>query len=150
MSTPQPPFKINQPLTQLNVTAQNPIAVNCKTNSGRIVTTVSGGVAPYQYIYNTTGTAPTHTDWATATDSSVKQVSTSGTWYVFVKDQAGCVKQVTLEVAQDPEPQIASVSIDDLCSASGKYTLRVKLTQKRNRYALLPIKRNCTHCRGLD
>ncbi|AEK23545.1 Hypothetical protein Ccan_14290 [Capnocytophaga canimorsus Cc5] len=124
------PFKINQPLTQLNVTAQNPIAVNCKTNSGRIVTTVSGGVAPYQYIYNTTGTAPTHTDWAAATDSSVKQVSTSGTWYVFVKDQAGCVKQVTLEVAQDPEPQIASVSIDDLCSASGKYTLRVKLTQK--------------------
>ncbi|ATA93289.1 hypothetical protein CGC54_02515 [Capnocytophaga canimorsus] len=124
------PFKINQPLTQLNVTAQNPIAVNCKTNSGRIVTTVSGGVAPYQYIYNTTGTAPTHTDWATTTDSSVKQVSTAGTWYVFVKDQAGCVKQVTSDVAQDPAPQIASVSVDDLCSASGKYTLRVKLTQK--------------------
>lgn len=77
---------INPAITTVNVINH----VGCKNgNDGSIVATVSGGVAPYQYLWTPNST----------TTNSIANLP-AGTYVLKVTDQVGCTKDFPIEVTE--------------------------------------------------
>ena len=89
---------------------------NNVTLSGEVTDTGGSGIAAYQY--STSSTTPT-TGWITSSTIPTKVVTSSGTWYLHVKDGAGNTKTSnSIEVKIDTEPPVITKQLSATDSAS--------------------------------
>ena len=106
-----------------SVNVKEPTAISVSTvktdvacfngNTGSVSVTVTGGNAPYTYLWNTGVT--------TSTISNV----TAGTYTVTVKDANGCTKSVTVVVAQPNDILAAIAKTDVKCNGAKDGTATV-------------------------
>lgn len=110
-------------LLDLNVTATK--NDNCNVNAGEIVAFANGGTAPYSFILNTSSTAPAANDplWDSPSTFNVQ----SGSYYVWVKDNNGCIIGDPVNVLLDPSPVI-DLTVLDVCAVEGAFAVDVTLT----------------------
>jgi large repetitive protein len=100
-------------LTQVVITASGipqisaiPAAATCGTNNGTITAFGTGGAAPLQYSINGN----------TYQSGNTFANLTPGTYTVYVKDANGCIRTVTVTVANNPAPTVTAVSTTAVCS----------------------------------
>ncbi|MFV8357692.1 hypothetical protein ACNQGB_16085, partial [Flavobacterium sp. XS1P32] len=110
-------------LLDLNVTATK--NDNCIINAGEIVAIANGGKTPYSFILNTSSTAPAANNplWNSPSTFNVE----SGSYYVWVKDNSGCIIGEPVSVLLDPSPVIA-LKIVNKCVAQGAFEIEVTET----------------------
>ncbi|MFM9007600.1 MAG: PKD domain-containing protein [Bacteroidota bacterium] len=97
--TAQSTVQVNQPAAL--AIPLTPVNANCSgASTGSVSSLVSGGTAPYAYLWNTGGTLP-----------AVSAVP-AGTYTVTVTDANGCTLQNTVVVTQ-PAPVLVQASVTD-------------------------------------
>lgn len=109
---------LTEAYTALTITSA-PVNSNCGQANGSVCATVSGGLAPYTYIWN---------------DSAVTQLSCAnslraGTYSVDVKDANGCVKTHVANINDISGPTVNITSHTDLlCFGLKNATANVNIT----------------------
>lgn len=98
-------YSITQPSTALTLTATKTNA-NCYGGTGTITTVVSGGVAPYSYLWSNG-----------ATTANITAVA--GTYSVTVTDANGCVRNGAYTITQPSEPFVFDAEIDNVSCNGG-------------------------------
>lgn len=93
----------NVPLTLTS----NSTTAGCATADGTAMVNVSGGAAPYNYLWS-----PPVSTTAAAT------ALTMGTYSVTVADAAGCNAETTIQVTQSPGVAFALSCVPDTCNGS--------------------------------
>lgn len=83
---------ISQPDTALLVTAEVQDVACHGEASGRIELRIAGGTAPYSVL------------WANGATDSVRSQLTAGTYQATVTDQAGCTRQLSVQVEEPASP----------------------------------------------
>lgn len=134
-NTASAPFSIRKAPQPLFVTLALTKNENCNA-SAVVLAKADGGESNYKYIFKGNNTLPTDAEWAAVTAVSSKEVenkdniktATSTTWYVFVKDNLGCVSQAQVGIVKDPEPVINTITPDKLCNSNGQRELNVLMT----------------------
>jgi gliding motility-associated-like protein len=95
-------FRINQPDQPLNIIANGNLDLSCMGNSdGNIQLDVSGGTAPYTYL------------WSTGSDRDALSGLVAGDYTVRVSDALGCVKEQTFSVRQPAELRIDNAFVNE-------------------------------------
>lgn len=98
--------------------------INCSGNTtGAIDITVSGGVPPYNYLWNTT-----------ATSQDLHHLA-AGTYTVTVTDSRGCIHSLTRDITE-PQPLTISITKEDiLCFGSANGTVNAIVSGGTQPYA---------------
>src|SRR5690606_30609957 len=80
--------------------------INAYCDFGAVVTVqATGGTAPYQYAFVTSGSAPVLADY-TSSNTAVLDPAISTEWDVWVMDSNGCVELIDVVIDTDPLPTI--------------------------------------------
>ena len=96
------------------VTSQTNVLINGQ-NTGAIDITVTGGVMPYSYLWNTGSTTEDVTNL------------TAGSYSVVITDQVGCQTALTNIVITAPTPLVVTPSIDTPIGCYGQATGQISL-----------------------
>lgn len=99
-------FNITESAIDLNIMASVSKNENCN-ELGVISAIATDGTAPYEYQITTSPIFPLASDlsWASTNTFNVN----AGTYYVYVKDAYGCIKQDIVPLIRDAEPTINPV-----------------------------------------
>ncbi len=119
-------FEILESAVQLDLIVSIDQNANCNANSGVISAIGQNGTPPYQYQVTTTPTAPLVTDpnWNTTNVFNLD----SGTYYVHVIDDYGCIiSSPTQILPMDTSPIISATVADSCIVTDGNFEIDVTL-----------------------
>lgn len=130
------PFVVKRSDNPLQVTLQSTKNETCSA-SAELLATISGGKSKYKYIFKSNSSSPTDIEWEAVSETEALlqkfnngvRVATSSTWYVFVKDDLGCVSSSSVNVERDPEPEVATLTPENLCALNGQFSVRVVMNK---------------------
>ncbi|MBL4577320.1 MAG: SprB repeat-containing protein, partial [Flavobacteriales bacterium] len=94
---------VNEPTQLAAATISSPST--CGINNGSATVTISGGTAPYTYLWD---------DPANTTSNSVIDLFPRDPYYATITDANGCMLLVPVTVLDQPGPVIDSISVDNV------------------------------------
>ncbi|SMP37173.1 hypothetical protein SAMN06265346_12738, partial [Flavobacterium hercynium] len=91
----------------------------CNTIKGKIKIIATGGLAPYNYELNSSGSFQ---------NSDEFEITTPGTYDILVVDSNNCTTQTSITVTDNPKPVYTITSANSYCYNSGSGEIRVTVT----------------------
>ncbi|MCG2459221.1 T9SS type B sorting domain-containing protein [Flavobacteriaceae bacterium F89] len=118
------PFRILEPTPViLSLVDQN--NANCNSDA-QVTVNASGGTKPYTYAFVQDGAVPAAGDY-TGSNYAELDPGINTDWDVYVKDVNGCLDQLDVIIAADPEPLISAIVTNQCAADEGNFTIQVTL-----------------------
>ncbi len=117
-------FRILEPLP-VNLSLVDNNNGNCNEDA-QVTVLASGGTGPYTYAFVQDGAAPVAGDY-TASNYAELDPAVNTDWDVYARDASGCIDQIDIVIATDPEPVISAVIMNQCAAPEGGFVIRVTL-----------------------
>ena len=118
------PFRILEPTPEvLSLVDQN--NANCFQDA-QVTVNATGGTKPYTYAFVQNG-VPSTSGVFTSSNYAELDPAVNTDWDVYVKDAHGCLDQLDVTIAADPQPLISAIVTNQCAAVEGDFTIQVTL-----------------------